>query len=266
MPELAEVEFFRKQWDAGLGKRIFAVRLHAGKRVFRGTDVRKLQQVLPGSRLLASEAHGKQMLFRFSRRIWLGLHLGMTGRLSVAEAGFEPSKHDHLVLRQKGCALVFNDARQFGRVFFHQSAAPPPWWRHLTVDVRSKSFTAARMEKFLQRHRQLPIKAALLLQTGFPGVGNWMADEILWRSGLAPGTSSGHIQGKTLQKLWRELRHVCREAVKIVGKDYSDPPEGWLFRERWKRGGICPIHKGLLRKEKVGGRTSAWCPKCQVQC
>ena len=92
-----------------------------------------------------------------------------------------------------------------------------------------------------------------------------MADEILWRSSLHPRTSSSHIQGKTLQKLWRELRHVCREAVKIVGKDYSDPPVGWLFQERWKRDGLCPIHKRPLRKETVGGRTSAWCPKCQAQ-
>ncbi|MEK7685138.1 MAG: DNA-formamidopyrimidine glycosylase family protein [Verrucomicrobiota bacterium] len=265
MPELAEVEFFRKQWDAGLDKRIAAVLLHPDKRVFRGTDAQKLQQVLPGSRLLASEAHGKQMLFRFSHGIWLGLHLGMTGKLRVAEASFKPSKHDHLVLCQKGCALVFNDARQFGRVLFHQGSSPPPWWRNLAVDVRSKSFTAARMEAFLQRHRKLPIKAALLLQTGFPGVGNWMADEILWRSGLHPRTSSGQIRGTSLQKLWRELRHVCREAVKIVGKDYSDPPVGWLFQERWKRDGLCPIHKRPLRKETVGGRTSAWCPKCQAQ-
>ena len=101
MPELAEVEFFRKQWDAGLDKRIAAVLLHPDKRVFRGTDAQKLQQVLPGSRLLASEAHGKQMLFRFSHGIWLGLHLGMTGKLRAAEASFKPSKHDHLVLAKR---------------------------------------------------------------------------------------------------------------------------------------------------------------------
>ena len=41
------------------------------------------------------------------------------------------------------------------------------------------------------------------------------------------------------------------------GKDYSDPPVGWLFQERWKRDGLCPIHKRPLRKETVGGRTSA---------
>ena len=38
MPELAEVEYFRKRWDAGLGKRIVAVQLHGEKRIFRETD------------------------------------------------------------------------------------------------------------------------------------------------------------------------------------------------------------------------------------
>ena len=96
MPELAEVEYFRRQWDSGFGRRVIRVATHSGKRVFRGTDVAALETALTGTRLLGSEGHGKQMLFRFSRGASLGIHLGMSGQLGVEAAGISPGKHDHL--------------------------------------------------------------------------------------------------------------------------------------------------------------------------
>jgi formamidopyrimidine-DNA glycosylase len=265
MPELAEVEYFRKQWDCRLGDKIISVELHRKKRIFRGIDVRRLVRLLKGSRLLSSHARGKQMLFRFEGDVWLGLHLGMTGKLSVAEARFEPGKHDHLVLRQKNHALVFNDMRVFGRILFHVGAAPPGWWSNLPPDLDSKSFTLEGMRQFLDRHRKLPIKAALLLQAGFPGVGNWMADEILWRSKLHPRTPSSQFDARQSARLWLQVRDVCRKALKKIGHDFSDPPRGWLFHERWKRNGLCPVHKKALAKGRIGGRTAVWCPKCQPE-
>src|SRR4051812_27967006 len=112
MPELAEVEFFRRRWDAGIGKPILRVHLNAKKRVLRGVDAAALQRALTGAKLRGSEGHGKKMLFRFSREVWLGVHLGMTGKLSVEAADFTPDKHDHLVLFQRERALVFHDPRQ----------------------------------------------------------------------------------------------------------------------------------------------------------
>src|SRR5438552_13809197 len=131
MPELAEVEYFRKRWDCGLGKRIIAVKLHREKTIFRGIDVGRFERALRGSILRSSTARGKQMLFRFSNDVWLGLHLGMTGHLSVARPDFAMGKHDHLALYQKNCALVFSDMRLFGRVLFHHGPAPPDWWLKL---------------------------------------------------------------------------------------------------------------------------------------
>ena len=127
MPELAEVDYYRKQWHQGLGAKIETVQLHPSTRIFRGTAPAALRKALCGACLLSSETHGKQMLFRFSNNLWLGLHLGMTGKLRTEEPGFPPGKHDHLVLYQERRALVFSDARQFGRVRFHQGAEPPAW-------------------------------------------------------------------------------------------------------------------------------------------
>ena len=83
MPELAEVEYYRKQWDAGLKQPVLRVHFHAGKRATRGIVERELVDGLTRAKLMESWAHAKQMLFRFSGNVWIGIHLGMTGRLSV---------------------------------------------------------------------------------------------------------------------------------------------------------------------------------------
>ena len=120
MPELAEVEFFRKRWHlAAVGQRVISVAVHANAKVFRGSDPDALAQRLPGKRLLSSETAAKQMLFRFSGQCWLGIHLGMSGDLYVKSADYVPEKHDHLVLFTKQHSLVLTDPRMFGRVLFH---------------------------------------------------------------------------------------------------------------------------------------------------
>jgi formamidopyrimidine-DNA glycosylase len=262
MPELAEVDYYRRVWNAGLGEKIRRVHLHPEKRVFRGTQI-NLFPKLSGQSLLESEAAGKQMVFRFSKEFWLGIHLGMTGKLNVAAADYIPGKHDHLVFFQKERTLIFTDARQFGRVLIHQGKDAPEWWATIAPAVTSKNFTAAVMSDFLARHGRLPIKAALLLQKGFPGIGNWMADEILWRAGISPKRLAKDLRAGEIASLWKEVRFVSRIALEKIGKDFGDPPEGWLFHARWSPKGACPKHNTLLRRDTIGGRTTAWCAKCQ---
>ena len=262
MPELAEVEYYRRVWNPGLQAKITRVDLHPEKRVFRGTDL-SLFDALKNQKLLGSEAAGKQMLFHFSGDLWLGIHLGMTGKLSVADANHVPGKHDHLILFQNDRALVFTDARQFGRVLIHKGKELPPWWAQIGPAVTSPRFTRDKMEGFLKRHGRLPIKGALLLQKGFPGIGNWMADEILWRAGISPKRLAISLTQSQILTLWKETRFVARVALEKIGPAFGDPPKGWLFHERWSPNGVCPKHKAKLRRETVATRTTAWCPKCQ---
>lgn len=263
MPELAEVEFFRRQWDPGLGHKIMAVQLHPRKRIFRGSDPRELVRQLTGRRFLRSQAWGKQMLFEFSAGNWIGIHLGMTGKLRTEPPGFRPEKHDHLVLQQTRRALVFRDARLFGRVRFHHGKSMPAWWRSGAPDIGSALFDRDFLNKFLDRHARAPIKSVLLLQSGFAGIGNWMADEILWRAKISPLDLAGALTAAKRACLFRETRFVASESLRIIGPDFSDPPRGWLIHQKWKREGVCPRHRSPLRKQMIGGRTTAWCPRCQ---
>ena len=263
MPELAEVEWFRKQWDAGRGEEVVELSVHARNRVFRGNDVRELQRSLIGAKLLSSHARGKRMLFKFSGDNWLGIHLGMTGKIRVESPNFQPNKHDHLVLVQKERALVFTDSRQFGRVRFHHGTEEPDWWKSEVPEIISPEFDQKFVDRFLERHRKAPIKAAFLMQNGFPGIGNWMADEILWRAKVLPAKRIRKLTASDRAVLFRATKFVVRRSLETLGKDFSDPPRNWLIHQKWKRDGVCPKHRTPLRHATVAGRSTAWCSKCQ---
>lgn len=293
MPELAEVEFYRRRWDAGMGQPVIAVRIHPRARDFRGADPRALVRALVGQHLTGSEARGKQMLIRFGEAAWLGIHLGMTGRLRV-DAGLrgsvrpgrrrggrtrgnsvapsqeptrhipaEDARHDHLVLEQPVQRLVFSDPRMFGRIRFDAGVEPPPWWRALPPSVLDPAFDVAALGAFLRRRARAPLKGVLLLQERFPGVGNWMADEILWRAGLHPSRPAGSLHAGELGRLWREVRFVARGALRSIAHDGRQLPRGWLFHQRWTDGGLCPRSGVLLVRETIGGRTTCWSPAVQ---
>src|SRR3954468_23018513 len=165
MPELAEVEFYRKRWHlVAREEKVVAVLAHERAKIFRGTDVKALRQALKGARFLDSETAAKQMLFHFSGDAWLGIHLGMSGELSIAPANHAPGKHDHLVLVTKQHTLVFNDPRMFGRVLFHKGKQPPAWWTRIAPAILSPKFTGKAVADFLRRRGRTPIKAVLLMQ------------------------------------------------------------------------------------------------------
>jgi formamidopyrimidine-DNA glycosylase len=264
MPELAEVDHARRLWDVGIGRRVHEVVVRSpGSRVFRGADVDALCASLTGRALVASEAKGKQMVFRFGAAgdAWLGLHLGMSGSLLVEAADHEPAKHEHLVLRQAGRSLVFRDPRHFGRVRFHRGGEPS-WWADLAPSLLSDEFDAASVIAFLGRRRRTSLKAVLLMQERFPGVGNWMADEILWRARLHPSTLAGALDAGGARALWRVVRRVARLAVETID-DAWEYPSTWLFARRWRPGGRCPRCSAELSRAPIGGRTTCWCPRCQ---
>ncbi len=272
MPELAEVEFFRKRWHlAAQGERVVALLAHDQKKLLREIDVPALRRVVIGARFEDSQASAKQMLFRFTGPVWLGIHLGMSGELTVAPPDHVPAKHDHLVLVTEKHALVFTDPRMFGSIDFHVGSEPPEWWTRIAPAILSRDFTVAAVSTFLKRRARAPIKAVLLMQERFPGVGNWMADEILWRAAIHPRRAAGSLKPAEVRTLWRTCRLVCRQAlVAIAGRGNELPadlnvgiPDSWLFHHRWAAGGICPKTKKPLAYATIGGRTTCWSPARQ---
>ena len=265
MPELAEVERSRRLWDVARDGKVLQVTLRNRKsRIFRSINPKELVRGLTGQRLFDSESLGKQMVFRFGDRgqLWLGLHLGMTGELRIEDPKYSFLKYDHLVLRQSKRSLVFSDPRQFGRVLFAQSEVTPSWWANLPPSILSDHFKRSVVAEFCRRRKGSALKGVLLMQERFPGIGNWMADEILWRARLNPKTRAGALVEREITSLYRATRNVCAQAIEVMDKDWQFPKR-WLFARRWEDGGKCPrCHTGLMR-DMVGGRRTCWCPQCQ---
>lgn len=273
MPELAEVEFYRKRWhQAAVGQAVTRVRAHAAKKTFREAPAARIRRGISGAKLVASETAAKQMAFRFDNGAWLGVHLGMTGELSAQPVGYRVEKHDHLVIDFAKTSLVFSDPRMFGGVRFHAGPEAPGWWTRIAPSLLSSAFSQSALDAFLQRRAKAPIKAVLLMQERFPGIGNWMADEILWRAEIHPAQPAGSIVGDQAKRLRREIRAVCRNALnRIAGKGDFIPhdlnigiPNSWLFNHRWRDGGTCPKTGQPLERADIGGRTTCWSPARQV--
>ena len=290
MPELAEVEFFRKQWIPGLHEPVIRVFFNPQARVFRLLPDPATIIALQGSYLFASSSHGKAMRFVFQKvsvhvpnaqvsvpmahvpnaqvsvpmaQAHLGIHLGMSGSLQVAAAECLPGPHDHLVLYTRRRALVFNDPRMFGAVRFAEGGELPPWWRDLPPQPQDPAFDRKRLQALVENHPRQPLKAFLLDQQGFPGIGNWMADEILWRARLHPGRLVKSLSSREISRLLKELKSVCSDALRVIGTHWGDPPEDWLFHHRWRDGGICPKSGNPLQRIKIGGRTTCFSPALQ---
>jgi formamidopyrimidine-DNA glycosylase len=263
MPELAEVAFAIKAWKSGMGDVVAKVQTKDVSRVFRDIDPAKVKNGLRGATLTGAETHGKKMLFRFSGNRWLGIHLGMTGWLFSEDTAYLAGKYDALVLRQHGRTLVFRDPRQFGRVLYHRGKDAPTWWSDLPPEVTSDIFTLELVRTVLKRRSRSPVKAILLMQEFFPGIGNWMVDEILWRARIHPAHPAGKLPPRKSKALWAETRFVASGALATVGKRGGDPPADWLFHRRWKDGGKCPLSGKALIRDKIAGRTTCWCPFSQ---
>jgi formamidopyrimidine-DNA glycosylase len=174
MPELAEVEYYRKQWSAGTHEVVQRVRLHPQARIFRESNAAAVRKTLTDKVFTNSVAHGKKMLFRFSEGCCLGIHLGMSGSLSSCAKEMVPSRHEHLVLIMESCALVLTDPRMFGKVLFHQGDTHPDWWSDLPPQPQDTAFDQRCLNGILKSHPRQPLKALLLNQSEFPGIGNWL--------------------------------------------------------------------------------------------
>ena len=116
------------------------------------------------------------------------------------------------------------------------------------------------------RERKSPIKAVLLDQSFAAGIGNWIADEVLYQAGIAPKRRASTLSAAEAGRLRARIRSVIGGAVR-AGSDSDRFPRWWLFHRRWghRRGGpsATTVRGEHIRHETVGGRTTAWVPSAQ---
>jgi formamidopyrimidine-DNA glycosylase len=229
---------------------------------------------LPGRRIERVHRVGKHIVFDLEHGKAPGLqwivHLGMTGRLLVADTETPIPPHTHGILHlASGRELRFVDARRFGRMELH--GIPTKKTTHFTgtgqepLNITKDEFAA------LFRPRRTSIKAALLNQKLLHGVGNIYADESLFRAGIRPGRMARHLKRAELDRLHTAVQTVLTEAIALGGSSVSDyvdaaGAEGFFqlqHRVYMRTGQPCLVCATPIRRILVVGRGTHYCPHCQ---
>ncbi|MDP8991639.1 MAG: formamidopyrimidine-DNA glycosylase [Actinomycetota bacterium] len=260
MPELPEVEAYRRTAEAGLHRVVAAVDAPDAWFLKAGVDAATVVDALVGRSFVDARRIGKVLLLDTSGDgPVLGLRFGMTGRLLVdGRAGVdqllysssrEVSKWDRFTVSfADGGDLRLRDPRRLGGVYLDLDET------RLGTDVAE--LTAAGLRDALARS-SVALKARLMDQARMAGVGNLTADEVLWRAGLDPRRPAGSLTPAEIRRLHRHLRQAVTDLVDRGGSHTGD-----LMPAR-SLGGRCPRDGAPLSRATVGGRTTWWCPKHQ---
>jgi formamidopyrimidine-DNA glycosylase len=286
MPELPEVETSRRALERALkGKRLVSVipDLH-DRIVFDTASPAKFRQTIEGARVTGSGRKGKYFWLQLDRRPWPVFHLGMTGNVEIRRENglFTPAwggKHGRAekatelarkvlpfcrlrMTAEDGTEVAITDPRRFGRIRLAEDPLAEPPISHLGFDPLAK-FPNARELALLLSRRRAPLKSVLLDQGVFAGVGNWIADEVLFQSGLSPHRLAAELSLGEVTRLRRKLLDIVKLAV-TTRADYSRYPKTWLFHHRWGREeGATTSRKHRIVHDTIGGRTTAWVPEKQ---
>lgn len=274
MPELPEVEVTRKLCATHLvGRCITSVELRPDPIVFCGQDPTRLQEGLLGQRIGSCERKGKYFWWTLESGKALLLHLGMTGAIHVPQGPalslshgidfqqnhWPPRFHKLAITLDSGQSLAFCDPRRFGRVRLQDNPLTEEPVCQLGVDPINETITFREFESLLAS-RKGNIKGLLLNQKFFAGLGNWIADEVLYQARLDPRWTIPQLNESQRRALFDAIQSVTRTAVQ-VDADATRFPKHWIFHHRWGRKAQAADADGeAIEFLTVAGRSTAWVP------
>lgn len=264
MPELPEVETARRAVvKAARGRIIRKVLTVDDTIVYDGVTPAEVAKALNRRAFADMHRHGKQLWVELDRGPALLVHFGMTGWLHVYKTEAERPRFWKLeLLLDDGTRIAYRDPRRFGRIRLRDDPRNAPPVSELGFDPLHKLPSPAVFRAELLR-RKAPVKAVLLDQSFSAGVGNWIADEVLYQSGIDPRRRAHELSATEADRIRLKLRDIIRHAVK-VGADDAKFPATWLFHYRWgKTRNAVDGHGHPISFGTVGGRSTAWVAKRQ---
>ncbi len=286
MPELPEVETVRRGlhpvWE---GRRFVRVTCYR-------PDLRKpfpdgFAQILTGRTVQRLERRAKYLLAILSDNLALIIHLGMSGRMTIApnrgaavgtpDDNVTVGMHDHVVfVTDQGIRVTFTDPRRFGLMDLCNADAlsDHPLLADLGPEPLSDAFTAASLTQSLDG-KKTPIKTALLDQKLVSGLGNIYVCESLFRSHIHPERLAGSLTKAEAKSLTQSIKDVLTEAIAAGGSSLKDHqrPDGELgyfqhsFAVYDREAEPCPNRaqkcQGTVSRLVQAGRSTFFCPRCQ---
>ena len=266
MPEILEVELYRGFAEQALGRPIAKAWMVDARYGRGGTTPQRLRAALVGRSFTAARRRGKLMLLDSDGPDGptLGVRFGMTGGIVVdGKEALDRLRYGPGVFNEKwvrarftfddGGTLALHDPRRFGslEVAPDEGRLGPD-----ALSVTRRELVTALSVPSSRGVGAAPLKARLMDQERLAGIGNLLADEILWRANLDPGRRTP-LSEDELRSLHRVLRDTLRQLTRRGGSHMGD-----LMEERHP-GGHCPRDGTPLRHADVGGRSTYWCPAHQ---
>jgi formamidopyrimidine-DNA glycosylase len=257
MPELPDVEAFRAVLaEHATGHRVERVEV-SDEGVLRGITARQLDDALRGCRFTRPERHGKWLIARTDGPAVL-LHFGMTGSLRWLDGSAPRDRHDRVIFVTGAGELRYRDMRKLQGITLARDRQEED--RVLAgLGPDALDVTAKELDHILEG-RRAAIKAALIDQKVMAGLGNLLADEILWRARIHPHRPARSLTAQEQHELHGQMHRVLRASVR-AGR--VPPRPSWLTGARGQRHPGCPRCHTPLRRSHIGGRTTVWCPQCQ---
>jgi formamidopyrimidine-DNA glycosylase len=279
MPELPEVEYARCLLErVAVGRRIVRIFCARDPIVCDGMSPARLRRALTGRRVLAARRRGKQLWLELDRRPWPLFHFGMTGsfrtprdpslrlassRRTAGDDAWPPRFTKLRLFIDDGGELALTNKRRLGRIRLRQDPLREPPVSRLGFDPLLDLPPPGRFAELL-RARSTVLKALLLDQTFAAGVGNWIADEVLYQAKIDPRRRANTLTSEEAKRLRRRLKSVVETAVR-ANAAAARLPRTWLFHRRWGRQQDAVTVKGeSIEHITIAGRTTAWVPAVQT--
>ncbi len=277
MPELPEVETVRRGLIGVLeGKRIAHVAVR--RRDLRRPFPARLAARLKGRRIERIDRRAKYLLFHLDDGMVLLVHLGMSGRLVIADPSETPGPHTHGVVEtEDGVRILYNAARRFGLMDLvsQNQVGDHELLRDLGPEPLGDAFTGTALSAAL-KGRKAPIKALLMDQRIVAGLGNIYVCESLYRAGLSPRRTGASVAGARAERLVKAIRAVLAEAIEAGGSSLRDYVQAsgelgyfqYSFAVYGREGEVCPRGGAggqghVVRRIVQSNRATFYCPKCQ---
>ena len=273
MPELPEVETIRQSLSPHLtGAGIRGIRALHPAVLLPEADM--FCNVLPGLMIRQLRRRGKYLVLDLDQEWSLVIHLRMTGKLLWKARPEPPAVHTHVVLQlADDSELHFNDVRRFGRWQLVETPllCQVPGLCTLGPEPLDPEYSEALFAQRLQGREKSKLKSLLLDQTFLAGLGNIYADEALFLAGLHPLRTAGSLSPEETEALARACRRVLEAGIQHRGttlRDYLDGLEQKGEMQNFlqvfdREGQPCPRCGAEIRRSKIAGRSSYFCPVCQ---
>ncbi|WJZ94871.1 hypothetical protein VitviT2T_013696 [Vitis vinifera] len=276
MPELPEVEAARRAVEEHcVGKKITKAVIANDSKVIDGVSPSDFEASLLGKTIVSAHRKGKNMWLQLDSPPFPSFQFGMAGavyikgvavtkykRSAVKDTDEWPSKYSKLFIElDDGLELSFTDKRRFAKVRLLEDPASVPPISELGPDALLEPMTIDEFIKSLSK-KKIAIKALLLDQSYIAGIGNWLADEVLYHARIHPLQVASSLTRESCETLHQCIKQVIEKAME-VGADSSQFPSNWIFHSREKKPGKAFVDGKKIDFISAGGRTTAYVPELQ---